>query len=100
MARLTKENSLIDQLDVDGDIYTVETWFDHNTSNWITQTLSPSRWQIGDATFAHYMKTAKIMHDLHLNDAPQAIRQFRVERTSDQSQWETPILRIPRSETK
>ena len=45
--------------------FTVETWYDRSSRNWITQTKDAEHNQIGDATYSGNQLSARFAHRTH-----------------------------------
>ena len=58
-----------DQID---DAY-VETWWDNMSKNWVTQLLTPSTWQIGEAMFSYRKDGARNDHERMVSTAEERI---------------------------
>jgi len=54
----------------------VDTWWDGQSRNWITQLKTPSGFQIGDAMFAANKEGAEVSHRFMVNEANDRIEDY------------------------
>lgn len=83
---MPKYNDETTEVTYDGDTFTVETWHDNNTNNWVTQLKTPGGFQIGEAKFNHLKRQAMNDHEMIVRDAHQMIEQYLADR-SDPSEF-------------
>ena len=65
-----RKNWKITEVVIDGDSFEVETWWDRQSRNWITQLKTPSGYQIGDAIYVYQQSSAKRNQEQMVKDAP------------------------------
>ena len=77
---MTRNEWKISKLEYDGEIFTVESWWDRQSRNWITYLLSPEEFQIGDANYVYQKSSAQSAHKEMVDNAPAMIADWKKDR--------------------